>query len=59
MDGVMEVRSGGRRSPWGVGVQGARFCLLKSRVLVSPLGIEWRLQWVEGSGPGGPSPCSE
>lgn len=42
-----------------MGVQGARFYLLKSRVLVSHLGIKWRLQWVEGFGPGGPSPCSE
>lgn len=37
-DGVMEVGSVGRRSPWGMGMQGARFYLRKSRVLVSHLG---------------------
>lgn len=39
------------------GCQGLNPC--KSRVLVSRPGIQWGRGGVEGSGPGGPSPCSE
>lgn len=43
----------------GMAVQGARVNLRKSRMLVSCSGIEWRQDGVEGSGPGGLSPCSD